>query len=374
MQFVASPNKILGLDISELSLKAVQIKKKKGRREIQALSSSRVPAGLIEEGVIKDRKKVAKIISQLVGGKQGKFTTKYAVITLPEPKTFIKVIEVADKQITEHKPREVIMRELPRHMPLTMEEVQVDWQEIGRVRGRRRYLVGAVDKAIADDYTAVCEMAGLEVVALEVEAQAIVRTIFPENKKAMGGRGWWDGWPWKKQEKDQGRIDKLEAKIILDMGATRTGLMVMDKGIIQFVNSLADISGEKITKKIMQGKKLSFAQAEKAKIICGMSPKKCRGAVQEIIKAAIDELAREIINADEFYQTHFGQETHEIEIVLTGGGAELAGIVETLQQKLKRSVSKGDPLANVNKALPRKINNLPAYTTAIGLALRNYIA
>ena len=56
------PTKIFGLDISDLSLKAVQIKKKKGVSYIQSINSISVPPGLIVEGVIQDKKKVAQLI------------------------------------------------------------------------------------------------------------------------------------------------------------------------------------------------------------------------------------------------------------------------------------------------------------------------
>ena len=373
MQFITSPNKILGLDISELSLKVVQIRKNKGKKYIQAMNSINLPAGLIEEGVIKDHDKVARVVEKLIKTTPGNLTTKYAVVCLPEPTTFIKVIEVADKEIRAEGVEKVIMHELPRHMPLSMEEVQIDWQEIGAGNKKRKFLVGAVARSIADDYIKVCQLAGLKVAALEVEAQAITRSILPAVSVVKKEKSWLSKFNRTPKETKEENLANDNPKIILDMGATRTGLILMDHNTIQFTSSLAKISGEKITADILEQKKLSYNQAEKAKIICGINPRKCKGAVAEIIKTAIDGLLKEIINADNFYQDHFGQETHDIEIILSGGGAHLANIDKVLEEKIKRKVRIADALTNLEKFQPRKVNNMSAYTTAIGLALRNYI-
>ncbi len=369
MQFITSPNKILGLDISELSLKAVQIKKSRGKKFIQAMNSIKLPAGLIDEGVIKDHPKVAGLIKKLIGGAQNKFSTKYCGVCLPEPKTFIKVVEIPYKETQKQKVQEIIMAELPRHMPVSMEEAQIDWQEVGNDHKQRKFLVGAVDRQIADDYVRVCEMAGLKVAALEVEAQAIVKSITAERGGGKHRTNWIDKLK-KKEMVSEVKADD-SPKIILDLGATRTGLILMDHRVIQFANSLANISGEKITNRIMEEKKLSYGQAEKTKVLCGINPKKCRGAVMTIINEAIENLLKEIIDADNFYQTHFGQETHSIEIILSGGGAHLSGIDSVLAEKTKRKVSVANPLINLEETLPKKVANVSAYTTAIGLALRN---
>ena len=370
--FLTSPNKILGLDISDLSLKAVQIRRKMGGNYIQAFNSINLPPGIIEEGVIKDAEKVARLMRQLIQKSANKFTTRYAAISLPETKTFIKVIDIAHADTQTDKVRDLISKELPRHMPLEMSEVQVDWQEIGNDHKYRKFLVAAVPRIVAEEYIKLCDMAQLEVVALEVEAQAITRAILPittENSQ----QGWLNKLP-RNKEKEAANNNKNDgAKIILDLGATRTSIILLDKGIIQFANSIANISGEKITKTIMERKNLSYIKAEKAKLICGSDAKKCKGVIRDIMMEVIDELVKEIINTINFYQDHFSGQTKDLEIILCGGGSNINRLDEILEKKLKRRILIADPLVNISGELPRKIGNLYAYTTALGLALKNMI-
>ena len=369
--FLTSPNKILGLDISDLSLKAVQIRRKMGGNYIQAFNSINLPPGIIEEGVIKDAEKVARLMRQLIQKSANKFTTRYAAISLPETKTFIKVIDIAHADTQTDKVRDLISKELPRHMPLEMSEVQVDWQEIGNDHKYRKFLVAAVPRVIAEEYIKLCGLAQLEVVALEIEAQAITRAILP--LAAEGNqRAWWNKLPWQKTKEATNNNKKDEgAKIILDLGATRTSIILLDKGIIQFANSIANISGEKITRTIMERKNLSYTKAEKAKLICGSDAKKCKGVIRDIMIEVIDELVKEIINTINFYQDHFSGQTKDLEIILCGGGSNMNRLDEILGKKLERKILIANPLANISGELPRKIGNLYAYTTAIGLALKN---
>ncbi len=370
--FITLPTKIFGLDISDLSLKAVQLKKIKNNKYIQAINDIKVPAGLINEGTIQDKQKVAQLIKKLIKTSNNKFTSNYAVVSLPEPKTFIKVIQIPKKDSKKHRVRDLIKEELPRHVPINIDEVQIDWQEVENNHQYRKFLVGAVPTAIINDLVETCKMADINVVALEVEAQAIERCIIPQKKYPVKNNFWFSKIIKKEKEKTIQDFKKNNPKIILDLGATRTSIILIDKGVIQFANSIDNISGEKLTMKIAKEKNLKYDEAEKAKIICGSNPKKCKGEILNIIIESINELAKEIINANNFYQDHFGKDTNNIEILLCGGGANLSGIDKMLSEKLKREVNVAVPTTNLKSETLKQVNNIHSYTTAIGLSLRNY--
>ncbi|HRY63652.1 MAG TPA: type IV pilus assembly protein PilM [Patescibacteria group bacterium] len=371
MQFIASPKIILGLDVSDLSIKAVQIAKRGEKKYIRAINTIEVPAGCISEGEIKDIEKVAELVKQLIKGSPKKFSTKYVTLSLPETKTFIKVIEVPTTDIAIS---EAIRQELPRHIPIGNEEMQIDWQAFSDAPGKKKFLVGAVPKSVTDDYIKAANLAGLMVVALEIEAEAIARCILPAKMKKKTGYDFGKLFK-KKSEQKKGEVkinDKKGPVMLVDFGATRTSLIFMDHGVIQFTNNLSRISGQKITEKIAGELQLTNEEAEKAKIICGTNPKRCKGATMRIINETINELAKEIASADNFYQTHFGQESGQLAVILCGGGSKMMGLDKTLQEKLGREIYYGNPLTNI-ESLSSKREDLLAYTTAIGLALRNFI-
>ena len=199
-----SPKKIFGLDISDLSLKAVEIRQKGNKTFIGTISMLSLAPGLIEEGSIKDKKKVAAALNNLISKAKYKFETKYVVLSLPEPKTFIKVIEIANKEMGEDKTSQLIKKELPRHIPIDIEEVQIDWQIIEKNKQKTKFLVGAVPKNIVEEYLNLCTAAGLEAVALEIEALAIQRAVMPQFKTNEKQKNWKDIKNyWKKKDKGQ---------------------------------------------------------------------------------------------------------------------------------------------------------------------------
>ena len=364
MYFITPPTKMLGLDISDLSIKAVQIEKTK----LKAWGDYSLPRGIVEEGMIKNFERTAEAIKKILTDSKRKFTTNYAVLSLPETKSFIKMIEIPNKK---GNLGEIIKYELPKHVPVDLDEVELDWQEIKSNGRKRKFLIGIIPEEVANDYIKVSRMAGLEPVVLEIEAQSIVRSIM--DCKTDSSTNFFK----KLFLKDKKEIVKKEIhgpKIILDLGATRTSLIMIEYGIIQFTVSLSDISGEDITKGISEKMNLTLKEAEKIKIICGNSPKKCKGCVRNIIKECIERLAEKIKNMEKFYESHFGSSVRETEIILCGGGANLAGISNDLKKLTNRNIRLANPLVNIsNNANDESIKKFMPYTTAIGLALRRII-
>jgi len=82
-------------------------------------------------------------------------------------------------------------------------------------------------------------------------------------------------------------------------------------------------------------------------------------------------LADEIKNAENFYESHFGKNAKDLEIMLCSGGSGLIDIDLDLEKLTNRKAVLADPLINVSNPSDEKQRNafLP-YTTAIGLALR----
>jgi len=347
MSFEFSKN-IFGLDVSEKKLRLIQTKKKGKNLVISSFNEAGLAPGIIINGEIKEPEKMVEAIGKLIKTAKGdKITTKNVAAVLPEPKTFIKVIEVP---LAEEK-KELntkIEEEIKNHIPMSLEEIYLDWQILNKTNNNFKVLVGATPKNISESYFSAIEQANLIPLALEIEAIAICRTLIDRKEK-----------------------QKKEAKIIIDFGAVRTGLIVYDHGSVRFTVSLP-ISGDKITKTIAETLKLDLEKAEKAKIVCGLDQKKCEGALSKILVNTINTLAVHIKKTITFYKTNFPDSNPVTEIILCGGGSNLDQIDKILSEKLQLPVKIGNPMTNLglNKKLDIPKDKLSSYTTAIGLALR----
>jgi Tfp pilus assembly PilM family ATPase len=92
-------------------------------------------------------------------------------------------------------------------------------------------------------------------------------------------------------------------------------------------------------------------------------------AVREAMRSEIQALARELLASLQFYQSRPGSLAIG-EVLLTGGGASLAGLTQELQERLRVPVRAVDPFENVHAGKKAKIAvDQGAAAIAIGLGM-----
>ena len=318
----------IGLDISDLSLKFVQLNKVRDKITIQAMGRTSLPAGLIENGEIKNKDEVIKKIKKLIANPQfGKVSSEEIISCLPETKTFIKLIEI---EKTPNPLSEIISNEIEKHIPMPIDELYYDWQIIKTLNGKQLVLVGAAPQDIVNQYINLLKEAGYSIAAMEIEPISICRGLLPEETLKFTG-------PF---EKNYG---------IIDIGAKRTSMIVYSKNTILFTASMP-ISGEEATNRVAETLKIKSSQAEKAKIVCGFDEKKADGIIKNILFDMTQKLIKKIHEAIEFYGVHFPDRGPINEILLCGGGANIKNLDKTISKEFSIPVKPGNALINLSWA------------------------
>ncbi len=341
--------KAFGLDISDRSLRLIQLKGTYHHPKVQLYNEVKLPIGCLENGEVKKSDEFLALLTKLIKTRQGHGRLENEVIAvLPEARSYLKLIhlEDMDPQTKKEEITEKLVNELPQHIPLDLKDLFFDWQIVNSNEHSLDLLVGAAPKTIVDSYVNLLTQAGLIPTVLEIEAAAIARML----------------------DKSQATNN---AQIVIDIGANRTGLFMFDQTTIIFTVSLP-ISGNKITSLITQAVDLDWQQAEQAKIVCGLDEKKCQGAVLEIFQETIDELDYQIHQAVAYYQNNFNQVKPIERIILTGGGANFINIDKVLEEKLKIKTVISQPwqkLTNPNHTFFTPSRS-QSFTTALGLGLR----
>lgn len=374
-----------GLDISDLSAKLVMVKTNfRGERVIHAWMHCEFPEGVITDGEIKQKDKAVEILTAMHEEVRAKVKTPYVIASLPESKTFIKVIEID----VGGDMASAVMEELPNHIPLALDEIILDWSVAQTFEHRAMITVGAAPKSVIENYTDLLAACGLKPTAFEIEAQAITRSLSPlatphftlrENimRKTDSLRNLLlHRHATSIHAKKDAATGNRTAQLIVDLGATRTSLIMVDWSTIQFTSNVP-LSGVETTKQIANRLKLSFEEAERAKRICGLDAKKCKGVVSSVLEGILNNLTIEIERSIDFYQTHFKRGHAVSEVLLTGGGANLAHAETVLAEQLSIPVHVGNPLTHLTA--PTRVNDFPkkeslSFTTAIGLSLRDTFA
>jgi len=365
----------IGLDISDLSLKLVQLKKKGDKTKIQALSRVELAKGIIETGEIKNNNEFLKKLKELITKpKLGSVNSNEVVACLPDTKTFIKLIEVEKSQ---NNIVDTIPAEIERHVPMSINEIYYDWQIINTASDKYLILIGAAPQNIVNQYIELLSLAGLTVIALEIEATAICRSLLSEENI-----------------KNKNQAQKNYA--IIDIGAQRSNMIIYAKNTIVLSISIP-ISGGKITEKIASSLELKNEQAEKAKIICGIDKTKAQGIIYEILSDELNELNNRIKTTMDFYSNHYSNLGPINEIIICGGGANIKNIDQFIGQFNGLTARLGNVFINLgenseniaanftethnlsskiindkqDKNLAVKQDSSLSFATAIGLALRN---
>lgn len=358
MDFLSLKPEAFGLDISDLSLKIIKLKKKRGVLSLASFGETKIKPGIIEEGEIKDEESLAKIIREALTKVRGKkLNSKYVVASLPEEKAFLQVIQMP--LMTEEELRRAVRFEAENYIPLPIDKVYLDFQQVLPLYNHLDHLdvlIAALPKKTIDSYTSCLKKAGLIPWALEIESQAISRALV----------------------KDEVSPSPL---LLIDLGATRTSFIIFAGCCLRFTSSI-QVSTQKFTEAISKGLKVDLDEAKKLKLKYGIKDN-TKNKGKEIFEALIPLLSyliEKIKTHLNYYQSHASHEhlpssKGVAKIFLCGGGANFQGLSDFISSELKIPVELGNPWVNI---LPKSLKEVPAlpykeslrYTTALGLALR----
>ena len=362
MEFLSLKPEAFGLDISDLSLKIIQLKKTRNFFDLASFGEAEIKPGIIKGGEIKDEKALIQILKKALARAKGeKLKTKYVVASLPEEKAFLQVIQMP--RMKEEELKSAVIYEAENYIPLPIEEVYLDFQIVPPVYNHLDHfdvLITALLKKTVDPYLSSLKKAGLKPVAFEIESQAIARVLIKNEITTS---------PF----------------LLIDLGATRTGFIVFSGCSLRFTSSIP-VSSQSFTEIISKTLGVNLAEAERLKIEYGLQSSKVKKG-KEIFEAlipALTDLIEQIKRYLHYYQTHAAHEHLPPDgkgvgkIFLCGGGAKLKGLTNFLSSQLKIPVEIGNPWINILPATiqPRKQRLIYKkeeslrYTTALGLALR----
>src|SRR3989344_3314633 len=125
-----------GLDITNFRIRFVDLSMHRGfmgkkHLVVKAFNQTDLPEGLVKDGEIKDEKKLVEIIKSLLATAiPHRVNTRFVVTALPEPKTFLKVIEIPIMEDDEVP--QAIHWEIEKHLPFSIDEVTLDHQILNR--------------------------------------------------------------------------------------------------------------------------------------------------------------------------------------------------------------------------------------------------
>lgn len=343
-----------GLDISDLTIKVGSFTRRDGGIRANYFDEFSVPAGLIVDGEIRKEPELIGVIREWLAGAGGrKLGGRACIASLPEEKSFVRVLELPNVKVEDVG--HAVRWEVEGVVPLPAEDIYYDYEIVSGpapVAGHRDILITAFPKKIIEGYHRVLAGAGLLPLALELESQAISRAII---------------------------VPPLAARslVIIDLGAVRTSFIVFGGGSLVFTKSIP-IGGRDFERAIAEGLGVPAGKAREIKIEAGIVRTYRGGEVWKLLEPLLARMAAELKEVLGFFHDHprvAHAELAEISAVyLCGGDANLIGLERYVATAVKKPASLADPFGRLalppGAVPPIPRNESLKYTTTIGLALR----
>jgi type IV pilus assembly protein PilM len=349
LPFSSKSDLVVGLDIGSHAIKVCQLKKTGKGYAIVTVGSSVLPEGAVEDGTINDAEVVSKAITELFSNLRIK--NKKVGFSISGYSVIVKKVNLAvmdDAQLEEH-----IMAEAEQYIPFDIEDVYLDFQDLNTSGGkgeRTDVMLVAAKREIVDDYLELLQSIGLIPVVVDVDGFALENTY-------------------------EFNYEKSENVALVDIGASKMNINILSRGISVVARDII-VGSRQLTEQLQNAFDIDMEEAEGIKL-GSIAAGDRQAEIEEIYSSICTQWALEMKKAIDLY--HANNPDHPISsIILSGGGAKVAGLPDFLSQATNLPVKLFNPFhkieANSKKIDPEYLKRIgPEMAIATGLALRTSV-
>lgn len=348
----------LGIDIGTTSIKIAEISRTSTRPKLHTygfLESyghlERLNDAIQTAGLKIVEKSTAELLKMLLG--RLKTGSKEVIASIPVFSAFITLLEIPE--MSEFDTAKVMPFQIKQLIPLPIQEVAIEWLKVGKKEDetgftKQQILVISIPKELISSYQAVFELAGLKLIALEVESLGLARALLGNDSAPT---------------------------LLVDIGGRSTNIAVVDEGFVKY-NTYTDFAGGSLTQAISSGLNINIRRAEELKRQTGLlgtlSGASTGSELSTLILPFLDALINEIERARVAYEKNSGSKIERL--VLAGGGANLSGIGNYFKSRINLPVVVGNPFMTLNYApdIEPLVRDLgPTFAVAVGLGIKEFI-
>jgi len=352
--FGSRAQQMAGLDISTSAVKLLELSggHESGYR-VERYAIEPLPDGVVQDGNLVGLEAVGDAIARAVKRLGGQ--VRHVAMALPASAVITKKI-IVPAGLREQEMEFQVEAEAGQYIPFALDEVSLDFHEIGLVAGaddELEVLVAASRRERVEDRVAAAEVAGLKAVVMDVEsfaAEAAFELIDAQNGFSAEGK----------------------VVALVDIGASVMTVSMLRDGV-QLYTREQSIGGRRLTQDIARQYGMPIGEAETAKRLGGLP----EGYERELLHPFFESVALEVSRALQFFftSTQFNAVDH---IVLSGGPAVMAGLTDVVAERTRVKTTVANPFAAMGLSSHIKARTLamdaPALMVACGLALRRFDA
>lgn len=341
---------IVGVDIGSGAVRAVELEgATTSRPTLVRYSELALPAGAVHRGEVIEPRTVSSVIKRLWS--TGGFRSKNVVIGMGNQRVLARDLTLP--RMSQARIREALPYQVQELLPVPVSEAMLDFYPVSEeetpggpvVHG---LLIAAIKEAVLGNVRAV-EMAGLQASAVDLIPFALARVML----RGEGGAG---------------------TVALMDLGATATSIVIATNGVPQFLR-IIPAGGDDLTDSLARRLEVPAEHADALKRGIGLRTR-VEDPVHEMPMQIINEKATELIvsarNTLEYF-TGARPDAPIERIILTGGGANLGGLRDALEELTRVPVVGTDPFTTIDVGRSLNVDELRAQQSsllvALGLAL-----
>ncbi len=345
-------NQVVGVDIGTSSVKAVQLRKEKGRVILETYGEIALgPYGNLAVGQVTNLspEKMAPLLKDLFT--EANITTQAVAMAIPLRSSLLTMVALPD--LGESKLTKMVPIEARKYIPVPISEVELDWWIIpkrilktaGDEAGKTiEVLIVAIHKDTIKQYQEIGRIAELPPAFLEIETFSAIRAVF---------------------------AGEMNAVAILDIGAATAKMAIVDYGIVRLSHTIGKGSQD-ITVAISRSLGVDFAKAEEIKRRVGLVEQPGAENVSGTVSTIVEYIFTEVNKVITSYQER--EKRAVTKIVLIGGGSLLHGLLDVAKTSFEIPVEIGQAFDKVE--YPAFLDKVlketgPGFSVAVGLALRH---
>jgi type IV pilus assembly protein PilM len=316
---------LVGLDIGSSGIKLVQLKENRGRYVLQKFGFKPLEPEVIVDGTVMDEGRVVSAIKELFDELNVK--VKQVAVSISGHAVIIKKISLPPMPDDELEGQVKLAAE--QYIPFDINEVNIDFHVLPQAEGEAAgdgemsVILVAAKKDKINELTELVKGAGLLPMVMDVDAFAI------ENMHAIN-------YP----------MSREDTTALVNVGASVMNINIVSKGTSLFTRDIP-IGGNRYTESIQRELGLSFEDAEAVKKGGKTSGSNQAAAAQSVIESVNAEVASEIARTIDYFKSTVTDGDVQ-QLLLCGGGAQIAGLVKQLRDRMHAVVEIANPFAEVD--------------------------
>lgn len=344
MNFGKSVGSFFSLDIGTTAVRVVELAHSNSGWNLLHYGVKPIDVRLSESTADADRRALGIAITDVIN--QSGIKSKKVAIGVPSNKMFASVVEIPT--VSHQEMNATIKYQAENYVPMRVDEAKIDWAIIGQSVNdpqNTEVLIASVQNTYTEARLDLIEGLGLDVIAIEPDSLAIVRSLLPDGVQ--------------------------DGRMIIDMGDRYTDIILTIGSAPRLIRSVP-IGLSTLVRMAKQNLNIEAQQARQLLLKFGLDQNNLEGQIARSVQPAVDQFKTELIKSLKYFTTKYTK-TAVGGTLVSGYTSVLRGFPDIIAATTNTQVQMATPWQHVNVPAAAQASLAPISSqlaVAVGLAER----